>query len=67
MGSDPRGIGPIKTEDYATALAEIDRLMGSPHGSRDGETSMPWSPWSRRTRPSIGRLGPDTMEPEANS
>jgi len=38
MGSDPMSIGPIKNEeDYATALAEIDRLMGSPHGSRDGE------------------------------
>ena len=25
-------------EDYDAALAEIDRLMGSPHGSRDGES-----------------------------
>lgn len=29
---------PIKTEgDYDAALAEIDRLMGSPPDSRDGD------------------------------
>ena len=38
MISDPMDIGQIRTEeDYAIALAEIDRLMGSPQGSRDGE------------------------------
>lgn len=31
-------IRPIKTEDdYNAALADIDHLMGSPAGSRDGD------------------------------
>lgn len=38
MVSDPMSSGKIKTQaDYDAALAEVDRLMGSPPDSRDGD------------------------------